>query len=102
MLSFQFIATKAFLLRNTFRGLQSPKAERLRAYGTWSLENFATIKGTIKAHTTINNNFMDDLNIPNTERDLSVPTLNLARTFKVTLPGTDNSTYKKHATACCR
>ena len=37
---------------------------------------------------------MDDLNIPNTERDLSVPTLNLARTFKVTLPGPDNTTYR--------
>ena len=69
-------------------------AERLRAYGSWSLENFTTIKGTIKAHTTIINNFMDDLNIPNTERDLSVPTLNLARTFKVTLPGPDNTTYR--------
>ena len=37
---------------------------------------------------------MDDLNIPNTERNLSVPTLNLARTFKLTLPGPDNTTYR--------
>ena len=69
-------------------------AERLRAYGSWSLENFAIIKGTIKTDSTINNNFMDDLNIPNTGGDHSVPTLNLARTFKVTLPVLDNTRYR--------
>ena len=69
-------------------------AERLRAYGTWSLEDLAITKGTIKAHTAIKNNFMDDLNIPNTERDLSIPTLNLARSFTVTLPGSNNTSYR--------
>ena len=69
----------------TLWGEAAKGAATLRAKGFWSLEYFATTKGTIKAHITINNDFMDDLNIPDTERNLSKHTLNSARTFQVIL-----------------
>ncbi|XP_063677002.1 uncharacterized protein LOC134813244 [Bolinopsis microptera] len=70
-------------------------AARLQAYGSLTLETITFRKGTIKTHTTINKQFMVDLNIPSkAERDLSIPTMMLERHFTVTTPGADNIEYR--------
>ena len=79
------------------KGEAAKGAARLRAYDSWSLETHAPNKGTIKAHTTINNEFMADLNIHQKEKwDLSKPTLNLERNFTVTTPGDNSTEYRNN------
>ena len=70
------------------RGEAANGAARLQAYGSLTLE-------TIENHTTINKQFMADLNIPpRAMRDLTIPTMMLGRHFTVTTPGTDNTAYR--------
>ena len=77
------------------RGEAAKGSSRLQAYGSLTLETIAFRKGTIKNHTTINKQFMADLNIPpKAERDLSIPTMMLERHFTVTTPGTDTIEYR--------
>ena len=77
------------------RGEAAKGFSRLEAYGSLTLETIAFRKGTIKNHTTINKQFMVDLNIPSkAERDLSIPTMMLERNFTVTTPGTDTIEYR--------
>ena len=68
----------------------------LRFYGSsLTLETIGHSKGTIETHTTINKQFMADLNIPpRAMRDLTIPTMMLGRHFTVTTPGTDNTAYR--------
>ena len=62
-------------------------AARLRAYGDWTRETPPNKRGTIHAHTTINNDFLTKINIPtNKERDLTTPTLTLDRRFTTLAP----------------
>ena len=75
------------------QGEAAKGSERLRAYGTLSLERAPKVNGTNKAHTTTNNEFMDKTNIsPNTERDLTVPSLNLTHNFSIINPGNNPDT----------
>ena len=61
---------------------------KAQAYGSLTLE-------TIENHTTINKQFMADLNIPpRAMRDLTIPTMMLGRHFTVTTPGTDITAYR--------
>ena len=77
------------------RGEAAKGTARLQAYGSLTLETIAPRKGTITTHTTINKQFMLDLNIPpKAERDLSIPTMMLERRFTVTIPGADNIEYR--------
>ena len=77
------------------RGEAAKGTARLQAYGSLTLETIAPRKGTITTHTTINKQFMVDLNIPpKAERDLSIPTMMLERRFTVTTPGADNIGYR--------
>ena len=77
------------------RGEAAKGAARLHAYGSLTLETIANSKGTIKNHTTINKQFMADLNIPpRAMRDLTTPTMMLGRHFTVTTPGADNTEYR--------
>ena len=77
------------------RGEAAKGTARLQAYGSLTLETIAPSKGTITTHTTINKQFMVDLNIPpKAERDLSIPTMMLERRFTVTTPGADNIGYR--------
>ena len=49
------------------RGEAAKETARLQAYVSLTLETIAFRKGTIKTHTTINKQFMVDLNIPTTQ-----------------------------------
>ena len=78
------------------QGESAKGSERLRAYGNLTQERLPLINGTIKAHTTINNDFMAELDIPsNAERDLTVPTLNLEQNFTTTTPGNHSNSYRE-------
>ena len=65
-------------------------------YGNWTLEKAPSSKGTINAHTTINNNFLDTLNIPKTApRDLTQPMLILERNFTIDTPKDNLTDYRR-------
>jgi hypothetical protein len=82
----------AYLKREAAKG-----ACRLQGYGDWSLESPPKIKGTIHAHTTINNEFIADLNIPRCfDRDLTTPVLNLDRNFIVMTPSENTEDYRRN------
>ena len=79
------------------KGEAAKGACRLQGYGDWSLESPPKIKGTIHAHTTINNEFIADLNIPKCfDRDLTTPVLNLDRNFIVMTPGENTEDYRRN------
>ena len=63
------------------------------AYARWSIEPISSgKKGTIKAHTAINNQFMSDLNIlTRVKKDLSSLTMILDRYFTIVTPGKNNT-----------
>ena len=70
---------------------------RLQAYGSLTLETIAFRKGTTKTNTTINKQFMVDLNIPSkaeSQRDLLIPTMMLEQHFTVLTPGADTIKYR--------
>ena len=79
---------------NYLQGEAAKGACRLQGYGDWSLEPPPKAKGTINAHTNINNIFLQDLNIP-PNRDLTVPILNLDRNFTIITPGDDITEYRE-------
>ena len=77
------------------QGEAAKGACRLQGYGDWSRENPPKTRGTILAHTTINNSFLSELDIPKRhDMDLTTPVLNLDRNFNVTTPGVDTTEYR--------
>ena len=77
------------------QGEAAKGAYRLQGYGDWTRENPPKIRGTILAHTTINNAFLSELDIPKRyDMDLTIPVLNLDRNFNVTIPGTHTEEYR--------
>ena len=78
------------------KGEAAKGASRLQAYGDWSRETVPRIKGTIYAHTTINNDFLADLNIPkSTPRDLIKPFMTLNRKFRANTPEDNINEYRQ-------
>jgi hypothetical protein len=69
----------------------------LADFKDWSVESPPKTKGTIHAHTTINNDFIADLNIPRCfDRDLTTPALNLDRNFIVMTPAENIEEYRNN------
>ena len=78
------------------KGEAAKGASRLQTYGNWSRKTAPRIKGTIYAHTTINNEFLADLNIPkSTPRDLIKPFMTLNRKFKANTPEDNINEYRQ-------
>ena len=78
------------------RGEAAKGAARLQGYGDWSIETAPKTKGTIYAHTTINNDFLADLNIPiSAPRDLIKPHTTLNRKFKANTPEDNINEYRQ-------
>ena len=81
------------------RGEAAKGAARLQGYGDWSIETAPKTKGTIYAHTTINNDFLADLNIPKSApRDLIKPHTTLNRKFKANTPEDNINEYRQSLT----
>ena len=74
------------------------EAARLQGYNHWTVKTAPSVKGTIKSHSNINNNFLNELNISKKEtNDLTKPILILDRNYHITTPNDDDTTnYRKN------
>ena len=68
------------------KGEAAKGASRLQAYKDWSGEKIPLRKGTIKHHTTLNNKYLDDLQLPKAEKDLTKSRLSLKMNYNIDLP----------------
>ena len=77
------------------RGEAAKGALRLKGYGTWTKETPLSGKGIIKSHVSLNNAYIDDLNLPvHSEMDLMPPVMNLERKYTSDLPS-DTGNYRQ-------
>ncbi|MCP4458360.1 MAG: reverse transcriptase-like protein [Cytophagales bacterium] len=78
------------------QGEAAKGASRLQGYGDWTSERRPSCKGNIKAHSTINNDFLDTLPIPKAAlRDLTRPIMKLESKFTIENPINDLEEYRK-------
>ena len=78
------------------KGEAAKGASRLQGYGDWTSERHPSCKGTIKAHSSINNDFLDTLPIPKTApSDLTKPCMRLERNFTIDNPTKDLTEYRR-------
>ena len=79
------------------KGESAKGAARLQGYNDWTVETAPSVKGTIKSHSYINNNFLNELNISKKEtKDLTKPILILDRKYHITTPKDEDTTnYRK-------
>ena len=79
------------------KGEAAMGAARLQGYKVWTVETAPRVKGTIKSHSYINNNFLNELNISKKEtKDFRKTNLNLDRNYHITTPIYDDTTkYRK-------
>ena len=84
-------------IESYLKGEAAKGASRLQAYKDWTRENPSS-KGTIMAHSTINNGYIEDLQLPNlVERDLTKPILTLLKKYKLDISEeADLSAYRKN------
>ena len=68
------------------RGEAAKTAARLKSYGDWTVERVPPEKGKIVHHSTINNNFLDQLNLPKGDYDLGKPKSLLNRHYCTLIP----------------
>ena len=80
------------------KGEVAKGAARLQCYNDWTVETAPSVKGTIKSHSYINNNVLNDLNISKkVTKDLTKPILILDRNYHITTPNNDDTTnYRKN------
>ena len=72
------------------RGEAAKGAARLQGYGDWTVETAPVGKGMIKAHSTISNDFLADLDLPGIKfRDLEKPILVLDKNYSIRSPNSD-------------
>ena len=76
------------------KGEAAKGAARLQSYCDWTGETAPSGKGFINAHTTINNNYIEKLDLPRAERDLTKPILVLEREYLLDYPKGDIEYYK--------
>ena len=79
------------------KGEAAKGAARFQGYNDWTVETAPSVKGTIKSHSHINNNFLNELNISKKEtNDLTKPILILDRNYHITTPNDEDTTnYRK-------
>ena len=73
--------------------------EQLDVYNDWTVETAPSVlKGTIKSHSCIKNNFLNELNISKKEtKDLTKPILILDSNYHITTPNDDDTTnYRRN------
>jgi len=73
-------------IANFLKGEAAKGAARLKAYGNWTIETNPNRKGSIRFHSTTNNKFIKDLNLPAAEMDLTTTRLNLKRKYGSVIP----------------
>ena len=79
------------------KGEAAKGASRLQSYNDWTGETAPIGKGLIRAHTTINNDYIKDLSLPKADRDLTKPKLTLQADYELRYPTTaDIATYRQN------
>ena len=69
------------------RGEAAKGAARLQGYNDWTAETAPSGKGLIKAHSTLNNEFLAEFDLPKpASRDLTKPILALTRNYDICYP----------------
>ena len=75
------------------KGEAAKGAGRLQGYNDWAVGTAPSVEGTIKTHSYINNNFLNELNISKKEtKDLTKPILILDRNYHIKTPNDDDTT----------
>jgi len=68
------------------KGEAAKGATRLMAYKDWTGERHTPQQGTIKRHSTLNNGFVESLELPTYDLDLTKPVMNLEQNFVTATP----------------
>ena len=91
------IVTGTPSIHNYLKGEAAKGASRLQAYKDWTREKPSS-KGTIVAHSTINNNYIAELDLPaRAEQDLTKPISSLLKRYTIEVIDQANLvTYRKH------
>jgi ribonuclease HI len=71
------------------KGEAAKGAARLTAYNDWTGERHTLRQGTIRRHSTLNNEFVESLDLPTTILDLTKPITNLDQNFATIVPRRD-------------
>lgn len=68
------------------KGEAAKGASRLQAYEDWTVERNPIQQGTIKPHSSLNNSYLEDLNLPKAEQDLTKARLTLQTKYQTLIP----------------
>ena len=71
---------------NFLNGEAAKGASRLQAYNDWTKETLPTGSGIFNAHSTINNEFIKNLDMPKANKDLIKPKLAFNKSYKLQYP----------------
>ena len=76
---------------NFLNGEAAKGAIRLQTQNTWTKETTTTGRCTITSHTEINNEYIENLGLPNATKDRMKPKLVLERSYTVNYPKNDEA-----------
>ena len=87
------------------KGEAAKGAARLIAYNDWTGEQHTLQRGTIRRHSTLNNGFVESLDLPSRDLDLTKPIVNLDQKFATAVPSRDEiadliKNFPKEAITC--
>lgn len=87
------------------KGEAAKGAARLIAYNDWTGEQHTLQRGTIRRHSTLNNGFVESLDLPSRDLDLTKPIVNLDQKFVTAVPSRDEvadliKNFPKEAITC--
>ena len=68
------------------KGEAAKGASRLLAYKDWTVEVNPLVKGTIRQHSTLNNNYLNSLDLPKADLDLTKPIFTLDTGYTTVIP----------------
>ena len=87
------------------KGEAAKGAARLIAYKDWTGEQHTLQRGTIRRHSTLSNGFVESLDLPSRDLDLTKPIVNLDQKFVTAVPSRDEvadliKKFPKEAITC--
>ena len=90
---------------NYLKGEAAKGAARLIAYKDWTGEQHTLQRGTIRRHSTLSNGFVESLDLPSRDLDLTKPIVNLDQKFVTAVPSRDEvadliKKFPKEAITC--
>ena len=77
------------------KGEAAKGATRLTAYNDGTGEQHTLQRGTIRRHSTLSNRFVESLDLPSRDLDLTKPIINLEQKFVTTVPSRDRAARRR-------